>query len=313
MFSRKTRYLLPILLLAVAVLAAGCGQETTDKDGLSGTIAIDGSSTVFPITEAVAEEFQKINRDVRVTVGISGTGGGFKKFSAGETDISGASRPIKDIEKELAEANNIEYIELPIAFDGISVVVSADNDFVDCLTVEELQMIWEPASKVTKWSDIRPEWPNKNINLYAPGTDSGTFDYFTEVINGKGGASRSDFTASEDDNVLVVGVANDKYALGYFGYAYYVENQDRLKVVSIDGGNGCNSPTDITINNGTYSPLSRPIFIYVNTASLQKPEVEEFVRFYLTEGVELIPQVGYIPLPSSYYTQGLEKVDQVVR
>lgn len=316
-------------LLLSAALLAGCGGEkapqasnadqgskpqveSKEEVKLSGSILIDGSSTVFPITEAVAEEFQKNHRDVRVTVGFSGTGGGFEKFGVGEIQISGASRPIKDTEAALAKENKIEYIELPVAYDGLSVIVNPKNDWVDYLTVAELHEIWKPGSKVTKWSDVRPGWPDKKIVLYSPGTDSGTFDYFTEAVNGKAQASRADFTASEDDNVLVNGIAGDTYSLGYFGYAYFVENKDKLKLVPIDGGKGKGpvAPSEKTINDGTYSPLSRPIFIYVSKDSLKRPEIKEFVKFYLTEAAHLAKQVGYIDLPSKYYQDGLAKIAQ---
>jgi phosphate transport system substrate-binding protein len=311
-------------LIAVTTLAltfslaacGGAGQETPETGGtnapgnqaLSGEVEIDGSSTVFPITEAVAEEFQAANPDVLVTVGVSGTGGGFKKFGAGETDISNASRPIKDKEAAAAKEKGIEPIELPVAFDGLSVIVNLQNDFVDYLTVEELNKIWAPDSKVTKWSEVRAGWPDEEIKLYGPGTDSGTFDYFTEVINGEGGASRSDYNASEDDNTLVTGVSGDKYSLGYFGYAYYIENQDKLKIVPIDGGNGPVVPTEETINDGSYAPLSRPIFIYVSNKSLERPEVKAFVEYYLTVGRELVSEVGYIQLPENMYEEGLAKI-----
>ncbi|MBC8282669.1 MAG: PstS family phosphate ABC transporter substrate-binding protein [Nitrospinae bacterium] len=277
---------------------------------LSGKIRIDGSSTVFPITEAVAEEFQKIHRKVRVTVGISGTGGGFKKFSTGQTDINDASRPIKNSELEKATKNGISYIDLPVAYDGLSVVINPQNDFVDHFSVTELKKIWQPGSAVKTWSDVRPEWPNEPIKLYGPGADSGTFDYFTKAINGKSQASRSDFTASEDDNVLVMGVAGDKYALGYFGYAYYKENKSRLNVVAIDGGDGPVKPSEKSINDGSYKPLSRPIFIYVSNKGSQKPEVKEFVRFYLKNAAVLSKEVGYIPLPDSHYEKSLKAYDQ---
>lgn len=308
-----------VLILSLALVATGCAGAKKDEapkaddkaaaQKLAGEIKIDGSSTVFPITEAVAEEFKKINPDVNTTVGISGTGGGFKKFTVGETDISDASRPIKDKEKKVAEENKIEYIEIPVAYDGLSVVVNKDNTWVDKLTVEELKKIWEPESKVKKWNQIRPEWPDMEIKLYGPGTDSGTFDYFTEAINGKEKASRSDYTPSEDDNVLVQGVAGDKGALGYFGFAYYVENKDKLKIVPIDAGTGAVAPEEKTINDGTYKPLSRPIFIYVKKAALQRPEVKEFVKFYLTEGPKLVPQVGYIALPENMYKESLSKIE----
>jgi phosphate transport system substrate-binding protein len=277
---------------------------------LTGTIEIDGSSTVFPITQAVAEEFQKVHADVRVNVGVSGTGGGFKRFTVGETDISDASRPIKDSEAQDAADNGIEYVEFQVAIDGLSVVVNKENTWVDYLTVEELDMIWNPNSTVFKWNDIRAEWPDQPIHLYGPGTDSGTFDYFTEVIVGTVDASRADYTASEDDNVLVQGIAGDKYALGYFGYAYYSENTETLKIVPIDSGSGPVTPSDETINAGQYTPLSRPLFIYVSKAALARPEVKSFVRYYMENAVQLVTEVGYTAYPSSVYQQNLATLDQ---
>ncbi len=287
-------------------------QANPDKyAALSGDIPIDGSSTVFPITEAVAEEFGDLTGgNVRAVVGISGTGGGFKKFCANETVISDASRPIKQKEADLCAAAGIEYIELPVAIDGLSVLVNPENDFVECLTVEQLNMIWKPESEgvVTMWNQVNPDWPAEEIKMYAPGVDSGTFDYFTEAINGDGGVSRGDFVASEDDNVLVQGISGDKYSLGYFGYAYYVENKDKLKVVPIDGGNGCIAPTDAAINNGTYAPLSRPLFIYVRADAAQEEHIAEFVRYYLSEkGQDLAASVGYIPFPHKVYDLALSK------
>jgi phosphate transport system substrate-binding protein len=263
---------------------------------------------VFPITQAVAEEFRKSHKDVQVLVGISGTGGGFKRFAAGDTAISDASRPIKATEAAAAQKNGVEYIELAVAYDGLSVLVSKDNTFVDCLTTAELKKIWEPGSTVNNWNQVRAEFPNQKMTLYGPGTDSGTFDYFTEVINGEAQASRADFTASEDDNVLVLGISGDRNALGYFGYAYYIENTDKLKLVGVDGGKGCVLPSEQTINDGTYAPLSRPIFIYVNKKEMERPEVKEFVNFYLDNAPELVAEVGYIPLPDSMYADGLAKV-----
>ncbi len=290
-----------LTLLAVGVFAVGCGQEEVQTGELAGTVSVDGSSTVFPITEAVAEEFQKVNPKVRVTVGISGTGGGFKKFTVAETDINDASRPIKDKEVQVAAQNGVDYVELPVAYDGISVLVNPDNTFVDFLTVEELTKIWQPGSTVKLWSDIRPEWPAEPIRLYGPGTDSGTFDYFTEAINGKSQLCRADFTASEDDNVLVQGIAGDPGALGFFGYAYYIENTSRLKLVPVDGGNGPVAPSVTTINDGSYAPLSRPIFIYVSTAASKRPEVKAFVNFYLDNATQLVSEVGYVPLSTQAY------------
>jgi phosphate transport system substrate-binding protein len=269
-------------------------------------IKVDGSSTVFPITEAVAEEFQKAERGaVNVTVGISGTGGGFKKFCAGETDISDASRPIKPSEVTLCSKNAVDYIELPVAYDGMAVVVNKANTWVDQLTVAELQKIWAPEAtgKVTKWNQVRASFPDKPLVLFGPGTDSGTFDYFTEAINGKSGACRTDFTPSEDDNVLVQGVAAEIGGLGYFGVAYYEENKDKLKVVPIvpEGGSKGVEPTYDNIKNAVYQPLSRPLFIYVNKTSVKKPEVKRFIEFYLKNGGELSKEVGYIALPPAAY------------
>lgn len=262
-------------------------------------ITADGSSTVYPITEAVAEEYQKRAGGVKVTVGISGTGGGFKKFVVGDTDISDASRPIKATEAAAAAEHKIEYIELPIAYDAITVVVSKQNTWCKFLTKAELKAIWEPTSKITNWSQVRVGFPDVPLKLYGPGTDSGTFDYFTDAINGKERASRADYTASEDDNVLVQGVSKDTGALGYFGLAYYEENKDKLNSVAIDNGNGAIQPAAETVVNGTYQPLSRPLFIYINKASAEKAHVASFVRFYLGNVTNLSRQVGYIPLPKS--------------
>ena len=272
-------------------------------------IQIDGSSTVFPVTEAVAEEFQKAKKGkVKVTVGIAGTGGGFKKFCRGEIDISDASRPILKQEMEACRASGIEFFELPIAYDALTVIVNPKNDWVKALTVPDLKKMWEPTAqgKVTNWNQIRSEWPNAPLKLFGPGADSGTFDYFTEAIVGKAKSSRGDFTASEDDNVLVQGVANDRNALGYFGFAYYVENQNKLKGVPIDGGKGPVAPSAKAVEDGTYQPLSRPIFIYVSKKSLDKPEVKEFVEFYLKNAPSLVKQVKYVALPQTAYTLNAE-------
>ncbi|WDT74005.1 MAG: PstS family phosphate ABC transporter substrate-binding protein [Candidatus Manganitrophus sp.] len=274
-------------------------------------IKIDGSSTVFPITEAVAEEFQAANRGERVTVGISGTGGGFKKFCGGETDISNASRPIKESEIKQCDANKIDYVELPVAYDGIAIMVNPKNTWVDHLTVKELKKIWEPEAqgKIKKWNQIRPNWPDKEIHLFGAGADSGTYDYFTEAIVGKEHSSRGDFTASEDDNVLVQGISSDQYALGFFGVAYYRENKDRLKLVPIDDENDANGkgpvlPEYDNVVQGTYQPLARPIFIYVSIKSANRPEVQRFVDFYLKNGTALTKEVGYIALPDRAYELG---------
>ena len=294
---------LAALALSVMALAA-CGAPGT---GLTGHVAVDGSSTVFLITEAVAEEFRLTEEPgVRTTVGVSGTGGGFKRFCAGETDIADASREITRSEREACVRNAIAYLELQIALDGLSVVVNPRNTFVDYLTVAELRRIWEPGSRASRWNQVRPHWPDARIVLFGPDTESGTFDYFTEVINGKAGATRADYTASADDNVLVQGISGERYALGYFGYGYYQENRDKLRVVPVDPGDGRPVlPTPASITDGIYHPLSRPLLIYVNRASLEKPAVSAFVRFYLTAAGELAPQVGYLPLPKARYDEQL--------
>jgi phosphate transport system substrate-binding protein len=305
--SQKLRRLWALgnLVLTIGAIAAvSSGVFAADP-----IIKVDGSSTVFPITEAVAEDFQKAGKGaVRVTVGISGTGGGFKKFCRGETDISDASRPILKKEMDDCKANGIQYIELPVAYDAITIVVNPSNEFVKSMTVAELKRLWEPAAqgKINNWNQINPTWPNLPLKLYGPGADSGTFDYFTEAIVGKSKSSRGDFTASEDDNVLVQGVARDKGGLGYFGFAYYVENQSRLKAVPIDGGKGPIPPGPRTVEDGTYQPLSRPIFIYVSARSIAKPEVREFVEFYLKNAPKLVKEVKYVPLPAHAYTLALE-------
>ncbi len=304
------RYLFGALIFTTFALSLmRCGARNTGEAELKGTIRIDGSSTVYPITEAVAEEFRLEQRDVRITVGVSGTGGGFKKFGRGEVDINDASRPIKDEEARNAKENNVDFVELTIAFDGLAVLVNKKNTWVTDITIEELRKIWEPAAqeRITRWSQIRDGWPDEKFNLYGPGVASGTYDYFTEAIVGKSGSSRGDFTASEDDNVLVQGIEGDRNALGFFGYAYYSENKERLKLVGVNAGSGPILPSPETIMNGTYAPLSRPVFIYVAGNSAQKPEVKAFVDFYLTTATELVPDVGYIPLPPEQYRTELEK------
>jgi phosphate transport system substrate-binding protein len=300
-----------LLVLVLGFTFAGCtsGAKTAGTgDGLSGAVKVDGSSTVYPITEAVAEEFIRENPRVQVTVGISGTGGGFKKFCQGETDINDASRPIKDREVEVCTENGVDFIELKIAFDGLSVLINPDNDFVDYLTIEELNKIWAPESTVKYWDDVRPGWPHEEMVLFGPDTDSGTFDYFTGVVNGEEGASRSDYTASADDNVLVQGIAGERYSLGYFGYAYYIENRDKLKAAPIDGGRGAVAPSKETILSGEYAPLSRPLFIYVNRQSLEKPQVRAFVEYYLTKSDELIEEVGYVRADEATKAENLGKI-----
>ncbi len=298
-----------VAFLTLAVLLAACGT----RDGGGRAINIDGSSTVFPITEAVAEEYGILTGgSVRITVGVSGTGGGFKKFCNNETDIADASRPIKASEVEMCARNRVEYTELPVAVDGLTVMVNLDNGFVECTTVEELHTIWAPEAEdeVDRWNQVRPDWPDESLHLYGPGVDSGTFDYFTEVVNGQAQASRGDYTASEDDNVLVQGISGDKNSLGFFGYAYYTENIERLKAVEIDGGAGCVGPSDETIGDGTYRPLSRPLFIYVRQEAGDQPYVNEFVRYFLSEeGRELAAEVGYIAYPARVYELALARFD----
>ncbi|MET2986321.1 PstS family phosphate ABC transporter substrate-binding protein [Aureibaculum conchae] len=303
-----------VIVLSLALLMGACGEKkekVNSQNGtkeLAGTIKVDGSSTVFPVTEAVAEEFRSEQPKVKVTIGVSGTGGGFKKFSRGETNISNASRPIKDKEKAACAENNINYLELEVAYDGLAVLVHPENDWVDSFNVEELKKIWEPAAqgKIMKWNQIRPEWPNEEIHLFGPGVASGTYDYFTEAIVGKSGSSRGDFTASEDDHVLVKGIAGDKYSLGFFGLAYYTENKDKLKLIGVHNGTEVVKPTLETVSNGSYRPLSRPLFIYVNSTSIKQPEVVEFVNFYIDNAGNLSKDVGYIPLPIENYIKQTE-------
>jgi phosphate transport system substrate-binding protein len=288
-----------MLAAALVLFAGACNtQGSAGGDGVSGTIEIDGSSTVFPISEAIAEEFGGTNPDVNVRVGQSGTGGGFEKFCDGEMDITDASRPIKDEEKEVCQTNDVGFVELKVAIDGLSIVVNPENTFVECLTTAELKTIWEPESTVKTWQDINDEWPDEEIKLYGPGADSGTFDYFTGEIVGEEGASRSDYTQSEDDNVLVQGVSGDTYALGYFGYAYYTTNTDDLRAVSVNSGDGCVEPTDETIKAGEYTPLSRPLYIYVSSESIGREAVAAFTSFYLETVNDIISDVGYIELPA---------------
>jgi phosphate transport system substrate-binding protein len=295
-----------ICLIAAALVAAAPAYAQIVK--------IDGSSTVYPVTEAVAEDFQKSKKGaIKVTVGISGTGGGFKKFCRDETDISGASRPIVKKEMAACRAAGIEYIELPVAFDALTVVINPKNNFIKQLTLAQMKKIWEPAAqgKVMRWNQVDPAWPDAPMNLFAPGADSGTFDYFTEAIVGKSKSSRGDFTASEDDNVLVQGVSRDVNGLGYFGYAYYIENQDKLKAVPIVNDKGqAVTPSMEAVLKGSYTPLARPIFIYVNARSLGKPEVREFVQYYVTHGAKLAREVKYVPLPDHAYKTAWEHVQK---
>ena len=291
--------------LALVLVLVGCGGGSTDS------VSVDGSSTVFPLTEAVAEEFIEANQGARVNVGVSGTGGGFSKFLRGETAINDASRPISPEEIKKAESNDVEYIELPVAYDGLAVMVHPTNDWADCLTANELQELWKPNSPIDRWNQLRDEFPDRPIELYGPGTASGTYDYFTEAIVGESGASRSDYTASEDDNVLAQGIKNTESALGYFGLAYYENNVDELRAIGIDpdeqdGGASCVTPSAETVQNGSYRPLSRPLFIYVNVDKIT-PSVEKFVEFYLNNADELASDVGYVAMPEDAYELALER------
>lgn len=295
-------------LLAAAcfvALAAACGGSGEDA---ARVIQVDGSSTVYPVTEAMAEEFRNVNPSARITVGISGTGGGFQKFCRDEIDIADASRPISATELEACAAAGVAFIELPVAYDGLAVVVHPSNTWATSMTVEELRRLWEPAAqgKIMRWNQVREGWPDREVHLFGAGVDSGTFDYFTEAIMGRAAESRGDYTSSEDDNVIVQGVSRDELALGYFGFAYYEENAASLKLVAVDDGNEANGagpiqPSPETVAGGTYRPLSRPIFIYPKVAALARPEVAAFVDYYLGEGINLVRGVGYIPLTEAEY------------
>ena len=301
-----------VFIVFASAILLSCGSKEQKSEGADTTsatsIKVDGSSTVFPISEAVSEEFENENPSVKITANASGTGAGFKKFIRNEIDVTGASRPIKASEDADCAKNNIQYLEIPIAYDGLAIVVSKENTWVDFLTVEELKKIWEPAAKgtVTHWDHVRKGWPHEKINLYGAGTESGTFDYFTEAIVGEARSCRTDYTASEDDNGLVSGVAGDKYSLGYFGFAYYFENQDKLKLVSLDdkddtNGKGPIAPSMETIVNGTYQPLSRPLLIYINKTSATRPEVTQYVNYYIDNAPTLVPETGYVALSPEAY------------
>lgn len=288
-------------LAGVVTAAIAAGVAAPSALSQDSVVQIDGSSTVFPISEAMAEEFMAENRGTQVTVGVSGTGGGFSKFCADELDITGASRPIKQSEMEACAAAGIEYIEVPVATDALTVVINQDNTWAEEMSLEQLKMMWEPAAEgtITSWNQIDSSWPNEPLDLFGPGTDSGTFDYFTDEVVGEEGASRADYTASEDDNILVLGVSRDVNALGYFGLAYYLENQDTLKAVAVDGV----LPTPENVENGTYVPLSRPIFMYVKKSSLEdSAEVRSFMEFVLDNAAEIVPEVGYVPLSDDRYS-----------
>jgi phosphate transport system substrate-binding protein len=300
----------------VSAVLVTVGLASPGTAAQSSVITADGSSTVYPITEAVAEEFQKVNPGVKATIGISGTGGGFKKFCAGETDISDASRPIKPTEVEACTQNKIEYIELPIAYDGLAVMVNPKNTWVECMTVPELKKMWAPEAQgtVTKWSQVRDGWPDKDLHLLGPGVDSGTYDYFTDAIVGKEHSSRGDFQSSEDDNTLVQGISADPQALGFFGFAYYEANKSKLKLLGIDdgkdeNGKGCIKPSREAVEKGQYQPLARPLFIYVKKQASDRPEVQKFVAFYLEKGATLAAEVGYIALPGDAYKLAKKRFD----
>lgn len=299
-------------MTGVLAFTAACGSNTEKEasgKSLQGDVAIDGSSTVYPIMEAVSEEYMLEQPDVKVSVGFSGTGGGFKKLIAGDTDLSNASRPIKDEEKAQLEEKEIKYTEFELAFDGLSIVVNKDNDWVDSLTVEELQKLWVDNGKVKLWSDIRPEWPKEEISFYSPGTDSGTYDYFNEVILEEEPIVE-EANLSEDDNMLVQGVSGDKNAIGFFGFAYYTENKDKLKVVPIDGGNGAVEPTHETIKDGSYTPLSRPLYLYVSNDSVAKKEqVADYLEYTLDMAGEMAEEVGYVKMPDEKYEEALKKLE----
>lgn len=298
------RALVAIVSAAAVLVVGGCSRPS---------ITIDGSSTVIRITEAVTEEFHKEQPSVRITGGRSGTGGGFKKFAQGEIDICDASRRINEVEQKACKEHGINWVELEIAFDGISLVANPQNDWCECLTVEQLKAIWEPGSKITKWSDINSKWPQHEIKLYGPGTDSGTFDYFTEAIVGKTGKCRQDYSASEDDNVLVMGVEGDKYSLGFFGLAYYEENSTKLKLLGVDPGDGkCVKPASETVRDGTYKPLSRPLFIYVRTSALARSEIRSYVKFYLDHVSKVVESVGYVPLSDDILDKSKQALEEAL-
>lgn len=301
-----------VLLVLLLAATAGCtvqdaeqgaarraAQSGESSTGLNGSVDIDGSSTVYPISQKVAEAFREMHPDVQIAVGLSGTGGGFEKFARGEIDINDASRPIKETEVKRCAENGIEFLEVKIAIDGLSVVVNPANDWCDCLTIAQLHQLWKPGSTIQTWRELESAWPDEKIELYGPDTDSGTFDYFTEVVNGEEGASRTSYSASADDNLLVQGVSGNKFALGYFGYAYYTANEDKLKALGIsaaEDGSACVKPSEQTVESGQYAPLSRPLHLYVNKASLQKPQVARFLQFYLAEGQGLVKEAGYVQL-----------------
>ncbi|NRQ38108.1 PstS family phosphate ABC transporter substrate-binding protein [Nonomuraea sp. NN258] len=320
---RTARALLAVAVCAVALAACGGGNQTaaSQEPGatgasqpakeLAGDVKVDGSSTVAPLSTAAAELFSEQQAKVRVTVGTSGTGGGFEKFCNGETDISNASRPIKDEEKTACQAKNIAYEEFTVANDALTVVVHKDNTWANCLTVDQLKKIWEPGSKVNNWNQVDPKFPNEPLKLFGAGTDSGTFDYFTDVINGEEGKSRTDYSPSEDDNVTVQGVAGSKGGMGYFGFSYFEENAAELKALQIDGGDGCVTPSSQSAQDGTYKPLARPLFIYPKAESLKRPEVLAFVEYYVANHKQIAEDAKFIPLNAQQETELKADLDKL--
>jgi phosphate transport system substrate-binding protein len=307
-----------IVALALALAACGDSGGTGGGDAsgstgskLSGTIKVDGSSTVAPLAEAAAEGFQRENAGVRVTVGTSGTGGGFEKFCAGETDISDASRPIKPEEEAICKKNGITHGDVQVANDGLAIVVNKENDWAKCLTTDQLKKIWDSGSKVDNWNQVDPKFPDEELKLFGPGTDSGTFDYFTDAINGEEGRSRTDYNASEDDNVTVQGVSGTKGGLGYFGLSYYEENMDKLNVVQVDSGGGCVTPDKTTVQSGEYKPLSRPLFIYPKSESLKRPEVKAYIEYFLQNEPTITEQAKFVPLTPEQKAKADAKVAQL--
>jgi phosphate transport system substrate-binding protein len=285
------------LVAAALTVTGGCGGDRDESGaGLSGRVMADGSSTVGPFTTRAAEQFQGKQPDIQITVGVSGTGGGFERFCAGETDLSNASRPIEDDEKQACREKGIEYIEFQVANDALTVVVNKENDWATCLTIDQLKTIWQPGSRVASWNEVDPKFPDEKLTLFGPGTDSGTFDYFTDEVNGKEGASRSDYAATEDDNVIVQGVAGEKGGLGYFGYSYFEQNRETLRAVEIDGGDGCVAPSAATAQDGSYAPLSRPLFVYAKKKSLRRPEVLAFIEYTLDNAAAIAKEALFVPL-----------------